>query len=724
MNAESSHSANSAGDPPPTPAQPTSGGATPAPAAPQSASPASPSAAAPPPSAAPTGSVPAGSGPTGPTATGFHAAVVPQRQHVELHPTGKRLGFLSLTALGIVYGDIGTSPLYALQQCFVSKEHQLAVTPENVYGILSLIVWLLVLVVAVKYLVFIMRADNRGEGGILALLALILQEERRRTDSKRRLLLVSLGLFGAALLYGDGMITPAISVMSAVEGLNVATPAFERFVIPLSMVILLVLFMAQRFGTGRVGTAFGPIMALWFVTIATLGIAEIAHEPRILLALAPWHGVEFFAANGRVGFLTLGAVVLAVTGAEALYADMGHFGKRPIRLAWFALVLPALLLNYMGQGALLLRDPSAVSNPFYMLVPRSLLLPAVVLATIAAVIASQALISGAFSLTQQAVQLGYSPRVTILHTSRQEAGQIFIPEINKILGFGCLILVLSFGSSQAIGAAYGIAVTGTMAITSLLFAVVARSRWNWSLAHIIPITAAFLAIDASLFSANVIKIAFGGWVPIAIAIAVYLLMSTWKKGRVLLTHALNSGALPLDLFLSDVARRKPPRVPGTAVFMTSSNNGVPVVLLHHLKHNKVLHEQVILMSVVTEEVPEIKAIERVSVEKLEHGFYRVTARYGFMESPNVPEILQRAREHGIKAKPNDTTFYLGRERIIIADGEKRPGTRRAPDDAVLPPMARWRKKIFVVMSRNARSATEFFGIPPNRVVELGAQVEF
>ena len=717
MKADSSHGAGSSDDPPPTPAQPIPSGALPAAEALAAGPAASPSAAQIPPN------VPTAANPAAQPGTGFHAAVVRQRQHVELNPTGKRLGILSLTALGIVYGDIGTSPLYALQQCFMSKEHRLAVTTANVYGILSLIVWLLVLVVAIKYLVFIMRADNRGEGGILALLALILQEERRRKDSKRRMLLVSLGLFGAALLYGDGMITPAISVMSAVEGLNVATPAFETLVVPVSMVILLVLFMAQRFGTGRVGTAFGPIMALWFSSIAVLGVVEIAREPRIFLALNPWRGVEFFIANGRIGFLTLGAVVLAVTGAEALYADMGHFGKRPIRLAWFALVLPALLMNYMGQGALLLRNAAAVSNPFFNLVPRGLLIPLVVLATMAAVIASQALISGAFSLTQQAVQLGYSPRVTILHTSRQEAGQIFIPEVNKILAFGCLVLVLSFGSSQAIGAAYGIAVTGTMAITSLLFAVVARSRWKWSLAHIVPITATFLAIDASLFSANVIKIAFGGWVPIAIAIAVYLLMSTWKKGRALLTYVLNSGSLPLDLFLSDVARRKPPRVPGTAVFMTSSNDGVPVVLLHHLKHNKVLHEQVILMSVVTEDVPEINTIERVSVDKLEHGFYRVTARYGFMESPNVPEILQRAREHGIKAKPNDTTFYLGRERIIVADGEKRPGTRRAPEDAVLPPMARWRKKIFVVMSRNARSATEFFGIPPNRVVELGAQVE-
>jgi len=656
--------------------------------------------------------------------TGFHAVVPPQRHHVEAHPTGKRLGILSLTALGIVYGDIGTSPLYALQQCFISKEHPIPPTTANVYGILSLIVWLLGLVVSVKYILFIMRADNRGEGGILALLALILQQERRTTDSHRRMVLIALGLFGAALLYGDGMITPAISVLGAIEGLNVATPAFERFVVPLSVIILFGLFLLQRFGTARVGVAFGPIMAAWFVTIAALGLVEIGREPRILLALNPWHGVRFFVDNGRVGFLVLGAVVLAVTGAEALYADMGHFGKRPIRLAWFGLVFPALLFNYFGQGALLLRDPSAVSNPFYNLAPRALLIPLVVLAATAAVIASQALISGAFSLTQQAVQLGYSPRVTILHTSRSEAGQIFIPEINKAVAAGCLILVIAFGSSQNLGAAYGIAVTGTMAIPSLLFAVVARSRWNWSLAHVIPITLGFLAIDVSLLSANVIKIASGGWVPIVIALAVFTLMSTWKKGRLLLNTALHSGSLPIDLFLTDVARRRPPRVQGTAVFMTSSNSGVPVVLLHHLKHNKVLHEQVILMSVVTEEVPEIETMERVTVEKLEHGFYRITARYGFMETPNVPEILQRARESGVKARPNDTTFYLGRERIIIANGERKPDARRAPEDAGLPRMARWRKKLFVIMSRNARSATEFFGIPPNRVVELGAQVEF
>jgi KUP system potassium uptake protein len=656
--------------------------------------------------------------------TGFHAAVPPQRHHVEAHPTGKRLGILSLTALGIVYGDIGTSPLYALQQCFTSKEHPIAPSVENVYGVLSLIVWLLILVVAVKYLTFIMRADNRGQGGTLSLLALVLQQERRRTDSRRRMLLVTLGLFGASLLTGEGIITPAISVLSAVEGLRVATPAFDSFIIAGAVVILFALFSLQRFGTGRVGTLFGPVMAVWFTSIAALGIFEIAREPRILVALNPIHGVQFFFANGRIGFLTLGAVVLAVTGAEALYADMGHFGKRPIRLAWFAVVLPALLLNYFGQGALLLRQPDAVSNPFYLLAPRALLIPLVVLATMAAIVASQALISGAFSLAQQAVQLGYSPRVTIMHTSRSEAGQIYIPEINKALMVGCLLLVVSFKSSQHLGAAYGIAVTGTMAITSLLFAVVARARWNWPLYWILPLAAVFLTIDLSLFSANVVKIASGGWVPIVIALSVFTLMSTWKKGRLVLNTALHAGALPIDLFLNDVGRRKPPRVQGTAVFMTSSNDGVPVVLLHHLKHNKVLHEQVILMSVVTQDVPEVNATERVTVEKLEQGCYRVTARYGFMETPNVPEILQRARESGIKARPNDTTFYLGRERIIIANGERKPETRRAPDNAMLPRMARWRKKLFVIMSRNARSATEFFGIPPNRVVELGAQVEF
>ncbi|HEY7235787.1 MAG TPA: potassium transporter Kup [Gemmatimonadaceae bacterium] len=668
-------------------------------------------------------------------ASGFFAAVRPHRQSLEARPSGRRLAGLSLIALGIVYGDIGTSPLYALRQCF-DPEYGLEASRLNVYGVLSLIVWMLIIVVSIKYIVFIMRADNRGEGGILALLALLLQQERRVADRRRRWFLVTLGLFGASLLYGDGIITPAISVLGAVEGVQVVHPHLpETIIVVVALLILLALFVFQRFGTARIGGTFGPLMALWFATIAVLGAAEIAREPRVLFALNPLYGLQFFSANGRTGFLVLGAVVLAVTGAEALYADMGHFGKRPIRLAWFGLVFPALLLNYFGQGALVLRNPAAASNPFFQLAPSALLWPLVVIATVAAVIASQALISGAFSLTQQSVQLGYSPRVTIVHTSHSQVGQIYIPEINNALMVGCLLLVLVFRNSTSLGAAYGIAVTGTMAITSILFYVVARSRWNWSLAHVGSLTAAFLFVDISLFSANAIKFEHGGWVPVAIAIGVFTLMSTWKKGRMMLNEVLHAGSLPLSLFLDDVERRKPPRVAGTAVFMTSSAEGVPVVLLHHLKHNKVLHEQVVLMSILTEEVPEVPDDERVTVERLQQGFYRVTARYGFMETPDVPEVLSIAKAQGLRARALDTTFYLGRERIIIADRSRygretspKPGVRRAPAPSEGAPrplrLARWRKRLFVVMTRNARSATEFFGIPPNRVVELGAQVEF
>jgi len=678
-------------------------------------------------SAAATPSAQPGPQPVGAT-SGFYPAVQRERQHVEAHPTGRRLTILSITALGVVFGDIGTSPLYALRECFKQSEYNLLPTQANVYGVLSLIVWSLILIVSVKYIGFIMRADNRGEGGILALLALLLQHERRSADKRRRIILVSLGLFGAALLYGDGVITPAITVLSAIEGLSVARPALEtRVVITISIGILIGLFSLQRFGTARVGSIFGPTMVLWFLSIAVLGLVEIAREPQILGAINPLAAVHFFNENGRAGFLVLGAVVLAVTGAEALYADMGHFGRRPIRLAWFVMVLPALLLNYFGQGALILRDPSAAENPFYLLAPSWFLLPLVVIATLAAIIASQALITGVFSLTQQSVQLGYSPRVTIVHTSKHEAGQIYVPEINKLLAVGCVLLVVGFKNSSALGAAYGIAVTGTMAITTILFYVVARTRWGWSQLHIGTITALFLAIDFAFFSANLVKLEHGGWVPIAMAAVVYTLMSTWKTGRILLNQVLYSGALPMDLFLEDIARRKPMRVPGTAVFMTGSPEGVPVVLLHHLKHNKVLHEHVILMSILTQEVPEIPRSDRIDVEKLEQGFYRITARFGFMETPDVPDLLNAAREHGLRTKPQETTFYLGRERILLKDKKRHtPGVRRAPEDGTerVMRMARWRKKLFVIMSRNARSATEFFSIPPNRVVELGAQVEF
>ena len=623
-------------------------------------------------------------------------------------PTGRRLAVLTVTALGVVYGDIGTSPLYALRECF-KAEYGIHPTPENIIGVLSLILWSLILVVSVKYIVFILRADNRGEGGILALLALLLQQRRRADDSRRRLLLIALGLFGAALLYGDGIITPAISVLGAVEGLEVGAPSLAFFVVPITLVILFALFMVQRFGTARVGTAFGPMMVVWFVTIAVLGLRSIAAAPAVLAAMNPWHGVMFFVVHGVAGFLTLGAVVLCVTGGEALYADMGHFGKRPIRIAWFVAVLPALMLNYFGQGALLLKHPEAASNPFYLLAPPAFQWPLLVIATLAAIVASQALISGAFSLTQQSIQLGYSPRMQIVHTSVHEAGQIYIPEVNKALMAGCLILVLWFQNSSNLSAAYGIAVTGTMAITSILFAVVARSRWNWSRLHVGLIVAAFLLIDLSFLLANVVKIEHGGWVPLVMAVGVYTLMSTWKRGRIQLQLLQEAGALPLDAFITSIGIKPPLRVRGTAVFMTSSPDGVPVVLLHHLKHNKMLHETVVLLSVQTRGIPEVDAEHSLSLEPLGQGFYRLVAKYGFMQSPNIPELLQRAALQGIPIPPMDTSYYLGRERLVLADRAK---------------MSRWRKRLFALMSRNARSATEFFQIPPNRVIELGAQIEF
>jgi KUP system potassium uptake protein len=631
------------------------------------------------------------------------------RLRPEEHPTGTRLAVLALTALGVVYGDIGTSPLYAIKECF-KPQYGLAPTPVNVYGVLSLIVWSLMLVISVKYVLFILRADNRGEGGVLALLALVQSGARRRKDARRRALLIAIGLIGGAFLYGDGIITPAISVLSAVEGIEIATPALHRFIVPIAFLIIAALFAVQRFGTARVGTTFGWITLLWFLSIAGVGILEIARGPEVLWALNPWNGARFFIDHPMLSFVVLGAVVLVITGGEALYADMGHFGKRPIRLVWFALVFPALLLNYFGQGALLLRQPSAVENPFYLLTPRPLLIPMLFVATAATIVASQALISGAFSLTQQAVQLGYMPRMTIRHTSAREAGQIYIPEVNKALAIGTLLLVVGFGSSTALGGAYGVAVTGTMAITTVLFVAVARQRWNWKPWQIVTFLVLFLTIDVAFFSSNLLKVAHGGWVPLLVAAIVYTLMTTWKRGRTILSNILRRSSLPLDLFLRDVANRKPVRVPGTAIFMTSDPEGTPVVLLHHLKHNKVLHEQVMLMSIVSGEVPEVPDEERVEVERLSENFVRVVARYGFMEKPNVPEVLEYCEESGIShLKPHEVSFFLGRERLIPIGASR---------------MARWRKKLFAIMSRNAQGATEFFQIPPNRVVELGAQIEF
>jgi KUP system potassium uptake protein len=577
-------------------------------------------------------------------------------------------------------------------------------------GILSLVFWAMTFVVTFKYLTFVMRADNRGEGGILALMALV--GERPSTRRARQALLM-LGLFGAALLYGDGVITPAISVLGAVEGVAVAAPSLEHLVVPATVVILAGLFAFQKRGTATVGAVFGPIMLVWFACIALVGGHALLRDPSVLAAVSPLHGLRFFAAHRVHGFLVLGAVVLVITGGEALYADLGHFGRRPIRVAWLTVAMPALLLNYFGQGALLLHDPQAARNPFYLVVPSWGLYPMIAVATAAAIVASQALISGAFSLTRQAVQLGYCPRVTIRHTSRTEIGQIYIPEVNWALGLACIAIVLGFRSSSNLAAAYGIAVTGTMMITTLLFHRVMREQWAWPAWVAYPLTVLFLFVDASFFTANIVKIEEGGWFPLAAGLAVFALMSTWKRGRQALAEYLRGAGLPLDLFLPEIERNPPHRVKGTAVFLTSNIDAAPPVMLHHLKHNKVLHERVLLVSILTQEIPYVRARERLAVKSLGAGFYQVIARYGFMQTPNVPALLASLPE-GAVAGPRleksqmETTYYLGRE-TLLGNGPAR--------------LASWRKRLFIVMARNAQTASSFFGLPPNRVVELGAQVQ-
>jgi KUP system potassium uptake protein len=674
---------------------------------------------------APSGS-PAGEGPTTPApaapsvgtptpVSGVTAAYkLPEpKPHVDPNPKGKRLAVLMITALGVVYGDIGTSPLYALRECF-KPEYGLSATPEHVYGVLSLIVWSLMLVVTVKYIIFVMKADNRGEGGILALLALILTKET--SHKVRRAVLISIALIGAALLYGDGTITPAMSVLGAVEGLKVVSEGFSAVIVPLTIVIIVTLFFFQKHGTGKVGAFFGPVMLLWFFSLAVLGVREMLNHMEVLNALNPMHGINLLFERGPLALILMGAVVLAVTGAEALAADMGHFGKKPIQLAWLWLVFPCLLLNYFGQGALILRDPSAIANPFYLLAPRSMLYPMIGLATAAAVIASQAMISGAFSITQQCVQLGYSPRVTITHTSAREFGQIYIREVNWALAIGCVLIVLGFRDSSALGAAYGIAVTGTFTCTSVLFIAIAAARWNWPRWQALLLAAAFLSLDLPFLAANLLKVKAGGWVPLAIGFVVYVMMVTWKRGRDILRERLKEITMPLPTFLESISRGSIPRVPGTAVFMTSEPGGAPVVLLHHLKHNKVLHEQVILLSIQTADVPDVPSAERVTtLERMESGFLRVIARYGFMQSPDVKEILAVLRTQGVKTKPLDTSYYLGREELIPADKPWKKGGLT---------MNIWRKRLFAVMAKNARSAGAFFNLPPNRVVELGTQIEF
>jgi KUP system potassium uptake protein len=638
---------------------------------------------------------------------------------------GSDVAKLALGALGVVYGDIGTSPLYALKEC-VTLPHGVTPVVENIFGLLSLVVWSITLVVSVKYILYIMRADNNGEGGVLALMALAARVGRPRkvatSESKKtkrenwhevkhsRFVLIMLGIFGAALLYGDGVITPAISVLSAIEGLEVATHAFTPFVVPLTCAILIGLFWVQKRGTGRIGSVFGPVTLIWFIAIAACGLPWIVRHPEILGAVNPLHAVRFFISHGKHGFLVLGSVILCVTGGEALYADMGHFGTRSIRMAWYACVFPALLLNYFGQGALLLERPEAVSNPFYALVPSSLLYPMVTLATLATVVASQALISGAFSLTRQAVQLGYLPRVTVVHTSGQTEGQIYIPEVNRLLMVVCVALVLGFRASGNLASAYGIAVTGTMTITSLLSYWVARDRWGWSRLRAGGVLLFFLSIDLSFFIACFAKIVDGGWFPLALGCGMYAVMVTWNRGRTLLGEKIAADTLPLQMFLGDVERSNPHRVSGTAVFLASTGRGTPSVLLHHFKHNKVLHKQVVILSITTDAVPEVPDQQKIRIKSFGLGFWAVTAHYGFMESPDVADILRRCRARGLETDAADTSFYLGRETII---------PKRSREG-----MAHWRKHLFRFLSRNSRSATDFFSIPPNRVVEIGAQIEF
>ncbi|MBN2720441.1 MAG: potassium transporter Kup [Proteobacteria bacterium] len=620
-------------------------------------------------------------------------------------PAGRRLAVLSLAALGVVFGDIGTSPLYAFRECFAGS-HPLPLSEGNVLGVLSLILWSLILVISIKYLVFILRADNEGEGGILALTTLV--HSSSPSSAGKNLLPILLGLFGAALLYSDGMITPAISVLSAVEGLEIITPALGPFIIPATIAILIGLFLFQHHGTASVGAVFGPVTLVWFLVLGILGILNIVRAPGVLAAFNPLWGMRLFLENGLRGFFVLGAVFLVVTGGEALYADMGHFGARPIRLVWFFLVLPSLILNYFGQGALLLIQPGAVRNPFFNMAPAWSMYPIVFLATAATVIASQAVISGAFSLSMQAVHLGFSPRLDIQHTSPTERGQIYLPMINSILMVSCIGLVVGFRSSSGLAAAYGIAVTTTMVITTGLFFLLVRKRWNWSLPTAVLICGIFIVMDLGFFGANIAKVLHGGWFPLLVAGVVLALMTTWKRGRLILAGKLRSASTPVEAVIRGLEESPPQRVPGTAVFMTGNPYGTPISLLHNLKHNKVLHEKILILLVETADVPYVPAARRVRDEELGLGIHRFTLHYGFMEYPDVPEALRTVKLGDWEYREEETTFFLGRETLIAATSAK---------------MALWRKKLFVLMSRNSRSATSFFGLPPNRVVELGQQIE-
>jgi KUP system potassium uptake protein len=613
---------------------------------------------------------------------------------------------LTLGALGVVFGDIGTSPLYALRECFHGP-HAAELSPTTLYGVLSLMFWALIAVVSLKYILFVMRADNKGEGGEMALLALINKHRPQDIHSSRRIF-IFLGIFGAALIYGDGMITPAISVVSAVEGLKIATPIFEPYVVPITLVILTILFAFQKYGTAKIGAVFGPIICVWFVTLGVLGIGGIALHPEILYSLSPTYAFEYFHTLGWRGFAILGGVFLVLTGAEALYADMGHFGRLPIRIGWFGLVFPSLMLNYLGQGALILHDQTALENPFYKLAPDWFLLPLVALATLATIVASQALISGAFSITRQAVQLGFLPRLEIRHTSSEEIGQIYIPLVNWVLFAAVVWLVLTFQTSTRLADAYGVAVSTTMIVTTILTIYIAATVWRWNRYVIGLLLVTLLVIDIAFFAANFSKFFRGGWFPLTVGIVVFVIMSTWKRGRALLSRRLQERLPAPDKFLKEALKSNPRRLPGTAIFMARSPNSTPSALFHNFQHNQVLHQRVIILTVNTEEIPHVPAEGRIELDPLGNSFFAVTLHYGFMDTPNIPEALRGLVVHGIELLPVSTTYYLSRETLIATP---------------LPGMALWREILFVFMSRNAQRAATYYRIPSQQVVEIGVQVE-
>ena len=608
---------------------------------------------------------------------------------------------LTLGAIGVVFGDIGTSPLYALKEIF-NGHHPIPVTPENILGILSMIFWSIIVLVTIKYVAIIMRADNKGEGGSLALLALVTE---RAKNSGMTWMITVLGIFAAALFYGDSMITPAISVLSAVEGLELVTPALKPYVVPITLVVLTGLFFIQKRGTSAVGMFFGPVMISWFAVLGILGTLEIAKNPSVLLALNPIYAIDFILSHTGLAFLALGSVVLAVTGGEALYTDMGHFGRLPIRLAWFGFVMPALVLNYFGQGALLLHEPASIQNPFFHLGPDWALIPMLILATLATVIASQAVISGAFSVARQSVQMGFLPRMLIVHTSGKEQGQIYVPFTNWTLYLAVVALVIGFKNSSNLAAAYGIAVTGTMLIDTILVAFVMALMWRWSKLTVALVAGSLLIVDIAFFSANAIKIPEGGWFPIAMALVSFTVLTTWRLGRRLVSEEMTKQSIPMEDFL--MAIDDVHRVNGTAVFMTGSKEGVPAALLHNLKHNQVLHERVVLLTVQTAGTPTINDMDRIFVHRMKSGFLRVIVRYGFMESPNVPSALEQCKRFGERFDIMETTFYLSRETIV-------PSLTKG-----ITPL---RARLFALMSKNATGASDFFHIPTNRVVELGTQL--